>query len=122
MKKLTYKFSSSSTDIYFDAGIGHLKRITDPDSTILVTDENVYHAHKKRFRDWNTIVLKPGEEFKVQDTVDALVEQLIEMEVDRKTVLIAVGGGMITDITGYTASVYMRGIRFGFLPTSILGL
>ncbi len=44
------------------------------------------------------------------------------MEADRKTTLIGVGGGVITDITGYVASVYMRGLRFGFVPTSLLAL
>lgn len=122
MKKVTYKFSNSSTDIYFTAGISHLKKITDPKATVLITDENVYNAHSKRFKGWNTIVLKPGEEFKVQPTVDAVIEQLIEMEADRKTTLVGVGGGVVTDITGYVAAVYMRGVRFGFVPTSILSL
>lgn len=122
MKHINYKFSNSSTDFYFAYGISHLKKIADPGATILITDENVYKAHVKRFRGWNTIILKPGEEFKVQATVDAVIEKLIEMEADRKTTLVGVGGGVITDITGYVASVYMRGLRFGFLPTSILAL
>lgn len=122
MKKLTYRFSNSSTDYYLAYGISHLKKITDPKATVLITDENVYNAHTKRFKGWNTIVLKPGEEYKVQATVDAIIEKLIEMEADRKTALVGVGGGVITDITGYVASVYMRGLRFGFVPTSILSL
>ncbi|MBK9380122.1 MAG: 3-dehydroquinate synthase [Chitinophagaceae bacterium] len=122
MKHINYKFSGSSTDFYFAYGISHLKKITDPGATVLITDENVYKAHTKRFRGWNTIVLKPGEEFKVQATADALIEKLIDMEADRKTTLVGVGGGVITDITGYVASVYMRGLRFGFIPTSILAL
>lgn len=122
MKHINYKFSGSSTDYYPAYGIGHLKKITDSKATVLITDENVYNAHTKRFKGWNTIVLKPGEEFKVQATVDAVIEKLIEMEADRKTTLIGIGGGVITDITGYVASVYMRGLRFGFVPTSILAL
>ncbi len=122
MKHFNYKFSGSSTDFYFAYGISHLKKITDPGATVLITDENVYKAHTKRFKGWNTIVLKPGEEFKVQATADALIEKLIDMEADRKTTLVGVGGGVITDITGYVASVYMRGLRFGFIPTSILAL
>lgn len=122
MKHINYKFSGSSTDFYFAFGISHLKKITDPGATVLITDENVYKAHTKRFKGWNTIVLKPGEEFKVQATADALIEKLIDMEADRKTTLVGVGGGVITDITGYVASVYMRGLRFGFIPTSILAL
>lgn len=122
MKHINYKFSGSSTDFYFAYSISHLKKITDPKATILITDENVYKAHTKRFNGWNTIVLKPGETFKVQATVDAIIEMLIEMEADRSTILVGIGGGVITDITGYVASVYMRGLRFGFIPTSILGL
>jgi 3-dehydroquinate synthase len=122
MKKLTYKFGSSSTDFYFAHGISHLKKITDPVNTIVITDENIYKAHEKRFRNWNTMVLQAGEEFKVQATVDNIVEQLIAIEADRKTTLVGIGGGVITDITGYAASVYMRGIRFGFIPTTILGM
>lgn len=122
MKKVTYKFSASSTDFYFANGISHLKEITDPKSTVLITDENVYDAHVKRFKGWTTIVLKPGEEYKVQETVDAVIEQLIEVEADRKTTLVGIGGGVVTDITGYVAAIYMRGLRFGFLPTSLLAL
>src|SRR5687767_8626975 len=122
MKHIKYRFSNSSTDFYFAYGISHLKKIAEPKATILVTDENIFDAHIKRFKGWNTIVLKPGEEFKIQSTADSVIEQLIEFEADRKTTLVGVGGGVITDITGYVASVYMRGIRFGFVPTSLLAL
>jgi 3-dehydroquinate synthase len=122
MRKLSYKFSTSTVDYYLAYGISHLKEIVDKKNAVIVTDENIYAHHAKRFKGWNTIVLKPGEEFKVQVTVDAVIEELIGMEADRKTTLIGVGGGVITDITGYAASVYMRGIPFGFIPTSILAL
>jgi 3-dehydroquinate synthase len=122
MKHIKYSFSGSSTDFYFAYGISHLKEITDRGATILITDENIFNAHSKRFKGWRTIVLKPGEEFKVQSTVDSIIEQLIGFEADRKTMLVGVGGGVITDITGYVASVYMRGLQFGFIPTSLLAL
>lgn len=122
MKHLKINFTSDATDFYFTSGISHLKKITDQKATVLITDENIYKANTKRFKGWNTIVLKPGEEYKVQATVDAVIEKLIEMEADRKTTLVGVGGGVITDITGYVASVYMRGLRFGFVPTSVLAL
>ena len=122
MEKLTYKFSNSSTDYYLAGGFSHLKKIVDLKNSVIITDENVFNHHIKRFTGWNCIVLKPGEEYKVQATVDAVIEQLIEMEADRKTSLIGVGGGVITDITGYVASVYMRGLKFGFVPTTVLGM
>lgn len=122
MKHIKYKFSTSATDFYFDGGFAQLKKITDPKATVLITDENVFNAHSKRFKGWRTIILKAGEAFKIQSTVDDLIRQLIDAEADRKTTLVGIGGGVITDITGYVASVYMRGIRFGFLPTSLLAL
>src|SRR4030095_6185419 len=100
MKKVTYKFSASSTDLYFDHRFSDLKKITDPRSSVLITDDNVYNAHAKRFKGWNTIILKPGEEFKTQSTADALIEKLIAMEVDRSFTLVGVGGGVVTDLTG----------------------
>lgn len=122
MLKKTYKFSNSSVDYYFNAGVSHLKKIVDPKSAVIITDENIYGHHARRFKGWNTIVLAPGEEHKVQETVDAVIEQLITMEADRKTTIIGIGGGVITDIAGYAASVYMRGIPFGFIPTSLLAM
>jgi 3-dehydroquinate synthase len=122
MKHLKYKFSGSSTDFYFDHSISQLKKITDQKATVLVTDENVYNAHGKRFKGWNTIVIKPGEGYKIQPTADAMIEQLVNFAASRKTTLIGVGGGVVTDLTGYVASVYMRGIHFGFVPTSLLGM
>lgn len=121
-RKQSYRFSNSSVDYYLANGISHLKEITDPKSTIIVTDEHVFTAHTKRFKNWKTIVLKPGEQYKNQATVDNLLLQLIEMGADRTSTLVGVGGGVITDITGYAASVYMRGIRFGFIPTSVLAM
>jgi len=122
MNHFNYKFSNSSTNFYMAYGFSYLKKISEPKSTVLITDENVYNAHTKRFKGWNSIILKPGEEYKVQATVDAVIEKLIEMEADRNTTLVGVGGGVITDITGYIASVYMRGIKFGFVPTSVLSM
>jgi len=122
MKKLTYKFSKDSTDYYLDYGISHLKEIVDQKNSIIITDENIFNFHQKRFKNWGVIVLKPGEEFKVQSTADSVIEQLISMEADRTTTLIGLGGGVVTDITGYAASIYMRGIKFGFIPTTLLSL
>ena len=120
--KLTYKFSNSSTDYYLAYGISHLKEIVDAKNAVIITDENVFSNHQKRFKNWNVIVLKPGEEYKMQATVDSVIEQLIFMEADRKMTLVGVGGGVVTDITGYAASVYMRGIKFGFVPTTLLAM
>ncbi|PZR27361.1 MAG: 3-dehydroquinate synthase [Citrobacter freundii] len=122
MQQKKYRFSSSATDFYFDGSFSLLKTISDQKATVLITDENVFDAHQKKFRGWKTIVIKAGEAHKIQSTVDDIIRQLIELEADRKTTLVGIGGGVITDITGYVAAVYMRGLRFGFIPTSLLAL
>lgn len=122
MKKLRYKFSNTSTDFYFDANFSYLGQLVDKSHSVIITDENIFNAHKSKFSGWNTIVLKPGEEYKIQATVDSIIEQLIAFEADRKSFLIGVGGGVVTDLTGYAASIYMRGLGFGFVPTSVLAM
>ena len=122
MKHIRYKFNNASTDVYFDASFSILGRLFDKKNSIIITDEHLYKSQPSKFKGWNCIVLKPGEAYKVQATADAIVEQLIKMEADRKTILIGVGGGVITDITGYVASVFMRGLKFGFVPTSLLAM
>ena len=122
MQTRTISFGQNKVDFYFAGSLSKLKSIADSSKTILITDENVYNAHAGRLSKWDPIVIKAGEQFKVQGTVDYLIEALIEREADRRSLLVGVGGGVVTDIVGYTASVYMRGIRFGFVPTSLLAL
>ncbi|RYZ28422.1 MAG: 3-dehydroquinate synthase [Chitinophagaceae bacterium] len=115
-------FSRQATSFYFDAAFSHLKKIVPQKTTVVITDEHVFAAHQKQLNQWNTIVLKAGEEYKVQATVDSVIQQLIDMHVDRTWTLVGVGGGVVTDMTGYIASVFLRGISFGFVPTTILGM
>lgn len=122
MKKKSFTFSSSTVNYYFDAAFSYLEKIVSKETGVIITDEHVFSKHKQQFKGWNTIVLKPGEAFKVQQTVDVVIDQLIAFGADRKTTLIGVGGGVITDITGYVAGIYMRGIACGFVPTSILAM
>ena len=122
MKRVQFKFGSASTDVYFDGSFSQLGKIADKKNAVIITDENIFKAHPSKFKGWDCIVLKPGEEYKVQETANAIIDQLIEMEADRKTTIIGVGGGVITDLTGYVASVFMRGVAFGFVPTSLLAM
>jgi 3-dehydroquinate synthase len=122
MKKRSFTFSTAAVSCYFDADFSYLEKLAPKETTVLITDENVFARHKKKFKGWNTIILKSGEQYKIQPTVDVVIDQLIAIGASRKTTLIGVGGGVITDITGYVAGIYMRGIRFGFVPTSLLAM
>jgi 3-dehydroquinate synthase len=122
MPTKTYNFGTSSVNYHFNDKFTTLRKIVVPRTTVLITDENVFKAHTSKFKGWDTIVLKPGEAYKNQQTVDEVIVELIKRGVDRSYTLVGIGGGVITDLAGYIASIYMRGIRFGFIPTSILGL
>jgi 3-dehydroquinate synthase len=107
---------------YFDATFAHLEQVVSRQKTVLITDSNVFQSHQTLFDGWQTIVLPAGEEHKQQSTVDFIVKELIAKNADRNTFIVGVGGGVVTDITGYAASIYMRGVKFGFVPTTILAM
>jgi 3-dehydroquinate synthase len=122
MNKVQYKFSGKTASYYLDADFSYLEKLVDKDYTVLITDDHVFTAHQRKFGGWNTIVINAGEEFKVQATVDSIIGQLIGFGADRKTWLVGVGGGVVTDLVGYVAAIYMRGVSFGFVPSSILAM
>lgn len=122
MTKKTITFSSASVNYFFDADFSYIDNIVSKQEGIIITDENLHKVHTKKFAGWRVITLPSGEQNKNQHTVDIIIDRLIELHADRQTYLIGVGGGVITDITGYVAAVYMRGIRCGFVPTSILAM
>ncbi len=122
MEKKTIRIGQSSTDYYFDASLPKLSQLTDKEHSILIVDENLFSLIGARLKGWNCIVVKSGEEYKIQATADGIIDLLIEMEADRKTTLVGIGGGVITDLTGYVASIYLRGIRVGFVPSTLLGM
>jgi 3-dehydroquinate synthase len=122
MLKKTISFSASKTTCYFDASFAQIGNVVEKDRSIYITDQHVFDHHRKYFKGTRFIQIPAGESFKVQYIVDQIIDQLISFGADRQTTIIGVGGGVVTDIAGYVASVYMRGVPFGFVPTSILGM
>jgi 3-dehydroquinate synthase len=99
-----------------------LANLFDKKSTFIITDDNFYHYYQKKLKGWNVLLIRAGEQYKKQQTVDELINGLIESGADRKSTIVGLGGGVVTDIAGYVASIYMRGVDFGFVPTSILAM
>ena len=122
MTKKEYSFSSKTVRFYFDASIVSIGQATGDKPVIILTDENVYENHRAQLDLYPVIRILPGEENKTPATAGQVIEQLITMGAGRDTMLVGVGGGVVTDIAGYVAAVYMRGISFGFVPTSILAM
>ena len=120
MKNWKVKFSNSTVEFVLDGKFATIGKMVDKLKAIYITDENVYALHQQIFKGKPTIVIPAGEAHKQQSTVDFIIEALLNFGANRQSVLIGVGGGVVTDMVGYVAGVFMRGIQFGFVPTTLL--
>ncbi len=87
---------------------------------VFITDENVKRLYPAVFDKHPVIEIGTGEKIKTLDTVSLIFERLVREEADRTFFIVGVGGGIVCDIAGFTASTYMRGVRFGLVPTTLL--
>jgi 3-dehydroquinate synthase len=95
---------------------------------VLITDENVEPTHATTVAerldesglDVDLVVIESGEESKSVDVADQLWTQMLEVGADRKTLVIAVGGGVVGDLAGFVAATYARGLGFLQVPTTLL--
>jgi 3-dehydroquinate synthase len=115
-------FPSGTVSYYFQRSVKDLLQLYAREHAVFVTEEHIAALYPYIFNERNVLLLPSGESSKSIENIAMLAERLLGMEATRKTMLIGVGGGMITDITGFLASVYMRGVRFGFVPTSLLAM
>lgn len=82
--------------------------------------ERLRHALRPLGIRIETIVLPDGEAHKHWETLNLIYDRLLEVRADRKTTLVALGGGVIGDMTGFAAATFMRGIPFVQIPTTLL--
>jgi len=95
---------------------------------VLITDEHVQKPYAMRVAESlgeqdievDVISIEPGEESKSLDVAASLWQGLLELGADRKSVVVAVGGGVVGDLAGFIAATYARGLRFLQVPTSLL--
>ncbi|MCW5730480.1 MAG: 3-dehydroquinate synthase [Alphaproteobacteria bacterium] len=96
--------------------------------TVIVTDENVARHHLAAFEKalagagiaCRHVILSPGEGIKSFNGLQDLCEKLLELRVERRDLVVALGGGVIGDITGFAASILRRGMGFIQVPTTLL--
>ena len=88
--------------------------------TVIITDEVVYPLYKEQFPVDDVIVIGTGEQVKTFETLQVIYSKFLEFELDRSAIVVAVGGGIVSDIAGFAASTFLRGLSFGFVPTTLL--
>ena len=109
---------ATSTDLY--------KRHISSSRVLVVTDENVAPLYLKSVLDalsdydCHFVTLPAGEAHKNLDTVSTIYDALIQHRFDRNCTIIALGGGVVGDITGFAAASYQRGVSFVQVPTTLL--
>lgn len=125
--------TDNSYEIFLDAGIferipKHLKDNPIGNKYAIITDSNVRSLYGERLLDGLKdeglrsclIDFPAGEESKNLKTVEHLANKLIGNDLDRKSVIIALGGGVVGDVVGFMASIYMRGISYIQTPTTLM--
>ena len=88
---------------------------------VVITDANIDRLYPDLVRRYEHIIIGGGEANKSLATVATIYDRLMKMGADRSTFILGIGGGIVTDISGFVAATYMRGLDFGFISTTLLG-
>lgn len=99
------------------------KYLYTKENIYVICDKNVYIIYQKYIDKFNKkIIIESTEINKNLDTINIIYNSLIENNITKTSTIIGIGGGIITDITGYVASTFMRGTKLIFVPTTLLSM
>ncbi len=116
----TIRGATGESVIILGESLTQLEKYIHDRTYVIITDETVYAHYKEQFPDDNIIIIGTGEQIKTLDTARKIYQKFLEFELDRSSFVVAIGGGIVSDIAGFAASTYLRGISFGFVPTTLL--
>lgn len=120
MKTITIHTGSKISKILIGEKLQNLTKYLPQGKCIIITDENILRYYRNALPSFPVISIGVGEENKNLETIYMIFDRLLEYEADRSTFIIGIGGGIVCDVAGFAASVYMRGLRFGFVSTTLL--
>ena len=113
-------------DTAYDITIDQLQTLTINKKVVVVTNPTISKLHleyllsKLDIKDLSVVTIPDGEQYKNMQTIENILEHCFEHKLNRSSFLIAFGGGVIGDMTGFAASIYQRGIEFIQIPTTLL--
>lgn len=114
------KINEEST-LYVGRAAELLDRVVPKGRVVVITDANIDRLYPDLVHCYDYIIIGQGEGVKSLQTVERVYRELMAMGADRSTFILGIGGGIVTDIAGFVAATYMRGIDFGFVSTTLLG-
>jgi len=120
--QFTVPFTGGTVQYLMQSAFDEIKKLVPADKAVFITDEHIAGSYPELLQGKKVIVIPPGEAHKHLQTIEYIIKELIKLEAQRGSLIIGLGGGVVTDIAGFAASVYMRGIAFGFVPTTLLGM
>ncbi len=120
VKTIKIKGSTGDSVVMIGESLSNLGSYLSIEKTVIITDNNVWRFHGKEFPRCRIIKIEPGEKTKNLDTVRDIYEKFLEFGIDRSSFILGIGGGVVCDISGFAASTFLRGIRFGFVSTTLL--
>ncbi len=120
MRMFKIKGSTGESTIYTGEKLKNVSSYIPVDKTVIITDSNVAAIYRKDFPPCPVITIGMGEKIKTLETVKYIYGELVKLEAQRSCFLLGIGGGIVCDITGFVASTYLRGVRFGFVSTTLL--
>jgi 3-dehydroquinate synthase len=109
-----------SSVIHVGARIADIAGFLPDQPLVIITDENIQTLYAHAFPEAPVICIGTGEQIKTLTTVEFILNQLMALGCDRSVFILGIGGGIVCDITGFVASIFMRGVDFGFVSTSLL--
>jgi len=109
-----------STQIVLGEPVCELAKYAQGGKLVLVMDAKVRALHGKKFEGMQIVEIGEGEGAKTLATVEKLYEEFLGLGVERSSCIVAVGGGIVCDVAGFAAATYLRGVEFGFVPTTLL--
>jgi 3-dehydroquinate synthase len=120
MKQFEISGSTGESKILIGETLRNLKNYLPDDRYVVITDDNVWNRYADAFPSAPVIRIGTGESVKTLETVGTVYNQLLAHEADRSTFIVGIGGGVVCDIAGFAASTFMRGVRFGFVASTLL--
>jgi 3-dehydroquinate synthase len=120
MKTFEIHGSTGDSTIRVGEKFQNLEKYIPAENVVIITDVNVKHFYQNDFPPHPVITIQTGEKIKNLDTVRSIYGKLVELGTDRSTLIIGIGGGIVCDITGFVASTFLRGVRFGFVSSTLL--
>jgi len=120
LDKIIVKTEGSVSEILIGIKWESVRERIPSSGTVVITDNNVHRIYRDRFPDIPVFQVKPGESSKKLEVIENLAERLMESGIDRSGFLLGIGGGVVCDITGFLASIYMRGIKFAYVSSTLL--